>query len=74
MRKGRLWITVGIAVLAGVGLYQSVILPRQTQAEAVAAADAARAAAARAQEASEAARRATRAGPRGPDAGGPVSR
>lgn len=74
MQSGRVWIGLAIALVAGIGIYQSVILPRQTQQAAMAATEAARQAAARAEAASEAARRMTAPAPRDTDKGEPVSR
>ncbi|MEY4982348.1 MAG: hypothetical protein RIR62_614 [Pseudomonadota bacterium] len=52
----RVWIGLALGALAGVAVYQTVILPRDGRAAAAEAAEAARRAEARARAASDAAR------------------
>lgn len=73
MQSGRVWVGLAIGLVTGIGLYQTVILPRQTQEDALAATEAARQAAARAEAASDAARRMMAPAPKD-GATAPVSR
>ena len=54
----RVWIGLALGALVGIGIYQTVVLPRERQATAIEAAEAARRAEAGARAAAEAARKA----------------
>ena len=54
----RVWIGMALGVLAGIGISQAVVLPRERQSAAIEAAEAARRAEAGARAAAEAARKA----------------
>lgn len=74
MQSGKVWIGIAVAVVAGVGIYQTVILPRQTHAAILSVTEAARQAALRAEAASDTARRMTAPAAQDKDGADPVSR